>query len=231
MEITKLQSPFHLILFEDRQITENLYGNAIPEPFVEEINAAIRSHLFTRANENGLIHYFSCNDEAYEEYVKAHVQYAHPRVEVADGSLRLVIEIGSDCRLPENIIDAIIDNMEHQCKTGWGQEIENVDIFLRDVVLYEPDSSIGLRSEMELLHPDYHFHALINPSLSIYVYNAEWTELRESKKETEIFALQEESSVLKKIQSKKPSRYKQDEPIKKDYKNHNRKNKKNKGER
>jgi len=166
-------------LFEDNQITENLYDSAIPAEFADAINSSIRAHPYSRSGEDGLIHYFSDGNEAYEAFVRAHVKYAHPTVELIDGSLRLVLEVGSDCRLPENIVNAIADNMDEQCKNGWGQELADVDTPLRDIVLYEPDSIIGLRSDMEQRYPDYHFRTLDNPSLGLYVCDAEWTATRD----------------------------------------------------
>lgn len=181
-EKTTLYSPLHLALFENHELADAYDDCTIPDVFVEAINSAIRSHPLSRADKDGLIHYFSCSDEVYEAFIKEHVKSIHPYVEIADGILRFMLEINSDCPLPESALPAIKNDMEYQCRNGWGQEIEVVDIPLKDAVIYEPDSLLGLRSEMELKYPDYTFRALNNPSLAFYIYDVELNELQTADK-------------------------------------------------
>jgi len=171
--VTRFYSPARVYLTEDGDLSEILYDGALPQEYLDAVNEIVRSESYSE--EGGLISRFSHSDEAYTAFVREHVSSASPVVKNIDGKLRLVVEVESDRALPDEILDALTEDLERQYRDDWGEKITETDIPLPgDAVLHKHDSVIGAREDMEKSYPGERFEPLENPALFIRVYGDEW---------------------------------------------------------
>lgn len=150
---------------DGERLPEHLYDAPLCAQYLLNINKAMQQLPSAMHDYGGLATGLIRIKSVMGFYLQQHIDFIHPSVEVLNGALTGVFEVG--CLLPfhDDALDALEAYIGLRCYEDWGEDFQLVDISIPDAVLSggrvyhktELESGVGT--------------TLINPTVSIHFHS------------------------------------------------------------